>query len=174
MGVHNKTSSIPPSSTIQKDPHEFDDDDFRIPFLFVIMMPNIIGTITKAVRHNDYSLAIFCVSLFVCFFLLQFCLSKYLSLPKNESSKKFCLKLNMWFLYTAISFGFVYQFTDFFPMHIMVTLYTVVLLWSSFLFCVFVVDDLVKYWKNWRHGEYARLLTEVGTLDNDLSIWEKV
>nr|GEU98210.1 hypothetical protein CTI12_AA538680 [Tanacetum cinerariifolium] len=93
--VHDKTTSTP-SSTIQKDPHEL-NDDFRFLFLFVIMMPNTIGTITK-----------------------------------------------------------------------------VVLLCSSFLFCVFVVDDLVKYWKNWRHGEYARVLNEVGTLDNDLSVCEKV
>ncbi|MFS7981002.1 hypothetical protein Hanom_Chr10g00945801 [Helianthus anomalus] len=63
---------------------------------------------------------------------MQFCLSKYISLPKNEkSSRQLWQKLNMWLLYTAICFRFVYQFADFFPLQMTVTLYGVVSLCSE-------------------------------------------
>ncbi|KAI3784805.1 hypothetical protein L1987_43910 [Smallanthus sonchifolius] len=153
MPLRKKLTLIPNT----RHPH----DDYQWSILFVIMMPNTVGAIARAVGRNDYSLAALCISVFVCFFLLQFCLSKYLSLPKNEkSSQKFWLKLNMWFLYTAISFGFVYQFADFFPPQMTVTLYGVVTVCSSFLFYVFVIVDLVKYWKIWRNREDEHRLPE--------------
>ncbi|MFS7970741.1 hypothetical protein Hanom_Chr09g00824491 [Helianthus anomalus] len=106
-----------------RNPHAI-TDDYQWTFLFIIMMPNTIGAITRSIRQNNYSLAFLCISVCVCFFLLQFCLSKYLSLPKNEkSSRKLWLKLNMWLLYTAICFGLVFQFADFFPLQMTVTLF---------------------------------------------------
>ncbi|KAJ0712439.1 hypothetical protein HanOQP8_Chr09g0334851 [Helianthus annuus] len=114
-----------------RNPHAI-TDDYQWTFLFIIMMPNTIGAITRSIRQNNYLLAFLCISVCVCLFLLQFCLSKYLSLPKNEkSSRKLWLKLNMWLLYTAICFGLVYQFADFFPLQMTVTLYGVLLMLSS-------------------------------------------
>lgn len=174
----SKKITLSTNNAIQRDQH---DDCQWFLFLFVIMMPNTIGTITKAIRHNNYSLVFLCVSVFICFFLLQFCLTKYISLPKNEkSSLKFWLKLNMWFLYTIISYGFVYQFADFFPPNISMALYSLVLVCSSFLFYLFVIVDLVKYWKISRNGgnqhwKHENETLEAGKLNYySVSIWEKV
>nr|GEU98209.1 hypothetical protein CTI12_AA538670 [Tanacetum cinerariifolium] len=147
-----KKITLFPDDKVQKGPHDF-TDDIQFPLLFVIMMPNTIGTIAKAIRHNDYSLAVFAISVIVCFFLLQFCLSKYLSVPKNNSTQKFWLKLNMWFLYTATSFGVVYQFSDFFSLQMAMSLYMVVLLCSAFLFYMFFIVDLMNYGKIWTDGD---------------------
>ncbi|PWA43138.1 hypothetical protein CTI12_AA538670 [Artemisia annua] len=175
--MSKKTTTLYPDEKIQKDPHDF-TDDIQFPLLFIIMMPNTIGTIAKAIRHNDYPLAAFAISVIVCFFLLQFCLSKYLSAPKHNSTKKFWLKLNMWFLYTVTSFGVVYQFADFFTSQMTMSLYMVVLLCSMFLFYVFVIVDVVNFWKI--RGEDGHCLPENQSLDAtkmncySVSIWEKV
>lgn len=177
----SKKVTLVHDSTIQRDPHENFGDFKWFPFYFIIMMPNIVGTITKAIRRHDYSLLVLCASVSAGFFLSQLCLIKYISLPKNEkSSLKFLLKLNMWFLYTVISSGFVYQFSDFLPSEITVALYAVVLVCSSFLFYVFVIVDLVRYWKIWRYGEDETELPENQTFDAgklnrySVSIVEKV
>ncbi|KAJ9562514.1 hypothetical protein OSB04_007674 [Centaurea solstitialis] len=166
MGIQmpmSKKLTLIPQTTI---PHDKNSNDFNwLPFYFIIMMPNIIGTITKSIIRHDYSVLLLCVSVFAAFFLLQSCLIKYTSLPKKTDksrSLKSLLKLNMWFLYTAISFGFVYQFTDLFPSEITVGLYAVVAVCSSFLFYVFVVVDRVRYWRNWRYGEEEREVVPEG------------
>ncbi|GJV58790.1 hypothetical protein Tco_1464890 [Tanacetum coccineum] len=56
-----KKITLFPDDNVQKGPHDF-TDDIQFPLLFVIMMPNTIGTIAKAIRHNDYSLAVFAIS----------------------------------------------------------------------------------------------------------------
>ncbi|KAI3670014.1 hypothetical protein L6452_41582 [Arctium lappa] len=177
----SKKVTLVHDSTIQTDPHDNSDDFKWFPFYFVIMMPNIVGTISKAIRRHDYSLMILCASVSAGFFLLQFCLIKYISLPKNDKlSLKFLLKLNMWFLYSAISSGFVYQFSDFFPSEITLALYGVVLVCSSFLLYLFVIVDLVRFWKIWRYGEDETEVPEnqtfvAGKLNRySISILEKV
>lgn len=175
----SKKITLYPDEKVQKDPHDF-TDDIQFPLLFIIMMPNTIGTIAKAIRHNDYPLAAFAISVIVCFFLLQFCLSKYLSAPKHDSTKKFWLKLNMWFLYTVTSFGVVYQFADFFTLEMSMSLYMVVLLCSMFLFYVFMIADLFNHWKIRRHDQGEHCLPENQSLDAtkldcySVSVWEKV
>ncbi|KAL8231542.1 hypothetical protein R6Q57_001320 [Mikania cordata] len=176
MPLRKKLTLIPNCT----HPHEI-TTDYQWAFLFLIMMPNIVGAIARAIRRNDYSSTLLCVSVVVCFFLLQFCLSKYLLLPKNEkSTHKFWLKFNMWFLYTAICFGFVCQLADFFPWRITETLYTVVSLCSCFLFYMFVIVDLCKYWKVWRYGDDEHRLPVNQGLDagefkyHSVSIWEKL
>ncbi|KAL4581712.1 hypothetical protein LXL04_006239 [Taraxacum kok-saghyz] len=156
LPLRNKLSPIP-QTRIQRDHHEIPTDDCRwFSFYFIIMIPNTVVTIARAIRRNDYSSAVLCVSICVCFILLKLCLFKYRSLPKNEkSSERFLLKLIMWFLYTAVSFGFVYQFADFFPWETTVALYSVVVVCSSYLLYVFVIVDFVRcYWKMWiQRGE---------------------
>ncbi|KAK1432842.1 hypothetical protein QVD17_09744 [Tagetes erecta] len=160
-------------------PHQITDNHQHWMFLFLIMMPNTAGVITRAIRQNDYSSLLLCISVCVCFFLLHFCLSKYISLPKNDTStRKFWLKLNMWLLYTAISFGFVYQFADFFPKQIRVSLYSVVSVCSLYLFYVLVIVDVVKYWKIWIRDEDERANWTIDTTGKlkyqTVSIWEIV
>ncbi|KAL7607431.1 hypothetical protein Lser_V15G20571 [Lactuca serriola] len=182
MGIQmhiRKKVTLMPHSRIRRDPHKIaddNDDDRWFPFYFVIMMPNTVATIAKAIRRNEYSTALLCASVFLCFVLLKFCLSRYRSLPENEkSSQKFVLKLNMWFLYTAISFGFVYPFADFFPPPTTVALYSVVVVFSLFLFYVFVMVDLARYWKLWIHSEDEHRRLDARNLnDYSVLIWEQV
>lgn len=165
---HRQKLTLIPDNTIHRYPHEMTDKHHHWTFLFIIMIPNTFTTITRSISRNDYSSVFLCISVCVCFFLLQFCLSKYLSLPKNDtSSRKLWLKVYMWFLYTAISFGFVYQFADFFAKEMTMILYSVVSVCSLFLFYVFVIVDVVKYWKIW--------IRDTGKLKyQSVSIWEKV
>ncbi|KAI3761958.1 hypothetical protein L1987_52381 [Smallanthus sonchifolius] len=144
-------------------------------------MPNATTTVAKAIGQKDYPLAVLFMSVFVGFFFLQFHLSKILSLPENKKSgQKIWLNLNMWFLHTALPFGSIYQLADFVPPHFTLIMYIFVLLCSSFLFYLFVIDDLIKCWEIWRLHEDEHRLPENKSLDagkldyNSVSIWEKV
>ncbi|KAI3768636.1 hypothetical protein L2E82_19466 [Cichorium intybus] len=169
MGIQmplRKKVALIPHTRIQRNPHEIADDCHWSPFYLLIMMPNAVRRIAKAIGGNDYSLAVLCVSVCLCFLLLKFCLSRYRSLPKNEKSSQKCLlKSIMWFLYTVISFGFVHQFADFFPPETTGALYSVVFVCSSYLFYLFVIVDLVTYWKIWIHSEDETWLPEKQRLD---------
>ncbi|KAL4565963.1 hypothetical protein LXL04_030070 [Taraxacum kok-saghyz] len=121
--IHNLISSIPirmgiqiPLKTIiQQNPHEIPDEFHRFPFYFVIMIPNFTGTISKVIRRNDTSFAVFFVLVYASFVLTRLCIS----VPKNEKFiQRFWLKLEIWFLYTVITFGFVYHFAEFNPRQI--------------------------------------------------------
>ncbi|KAI3500798.1 hypothetical protein L1887_36623 [Cichorium endivia] len=157
MGIQiplRKKVTLIPNSTIQRNSHEIPDDHQRFPFYFVIMVPNFIGTISNAIRRNENSFAVFFAVVYVGFILSRLCLSKYISLPKNEKLiQHFWLKLDVWFLYTVITFGFVYQFADFSPMQTTVAMYILVSVCSSFLFLAFLIVDLVEFWKIWRQDE---------------------
>ncbi|KAJ0457350.1 hypothetical protein HanIR_Chr15g0772711 [Helianthus annuus] len=116
------------------------------PLFFIIGTPNASNTIAKAIGRKDYPFAVLFTLVFVGFFWLQFHLSKY----KNKKwSRNLSLNLNMWFLHT-LPFGLIYQLADIFSPQFTLTMYTVVLLSSSFMFYMFIIDDLVKCWKAWR------------------------
>ncbi|KAJ0457347.1 hypothetical protein HanIR_Chr15g0772661 [Helianthus annuus] len=76
----------------------------RFPFHLLIMMPTTIGSFVRSYRRNDndYSMAVFSLLVFSVFILVDYFLVWFLSLPKNEkSSRKFWLKVTMWFLFTV-------------------------------------------------------------------------
>ncbi|KAD4586679.1 hypothetical protein E3N88_24280 [Mikania micrantha] len=130
MPLRKKLTLIPDCT----HPHEI-TTDYQWAFLFLIMMPNIVGAIARAIRRNDYSSTLLCVSVVLA---------------------------------------------DFFPWRITETLYTVVSLCSCFLFYMFVIVDLCKYWKVWRYGDDEHRLPVNQGLDagefkyHSVSIWEKL
>ncbi|GKB95876.1 hypothetical protein Tco_0982013 [Tanacetum coccineum] len=63
-----KKITLFPDDNLQKGPHDF-THDIQFPLLYVIMIPNTIGTIAKAICHNDYSLVVFAISGSYCMFL---------------------------------------------------------------------------------------------------------
>ncbi|CAI9283237.1 unnamed protein product [Lactuca saligna] len=177
-----KKETLIPNSRIERDSHEIPNDYQLIPFYAVIMIPNFVGTISKAIRRNENSFAIIFVFIYVGFVLSRFFLSKYVSLPKNEKlMQQLWLKLDIWFLYTVITFGFVYQFADFSPLQTTVAMYMVVSVCSLILLFVFVIVDVIEFWKIWRYGEDHETqlsenpMTDAGELNSySVSIWEKV
>ncbi|MFS7948287.1 hypothetical protein Hanom_Chr06g00558171 [Helianthus anomalus] len=127
-----------------------------VPTLFITGMPNASNTIAKAIDRKDYPFAVLFTFVFVGFFWLQFHLSKY----KNKKwSRNLSLNLNMWFFHT-LPFGLIYQLANIFSPQFTFTMYTVVLLSSSFIFYMFIIDDLVKCCEAWRHGEDENRLPE--------------
>ncbi|KAJ0832702.1 hypothetical protein HanPSC8_Chr15g0681711 [Helianthus annuus] len=76
----------------------------RFPFHLLIMMPTTIGSFVRSYRrNNDYSMAVFSLLVFSVFILVDYFLVWFIALPKNEkSSRKFWLKVTIWFLYTGL------------------------------------------------------------------------
>ncbi|KAI3776952.1 hypothetical protein L1987_46744 [Smallanthus sonchifolius] len=147
-----KKTNQNPDNTIHVDAG---NKNHTSPFYFLIMMPNIIGSFARAYRSNDYSLAVFSLLIFSVFILVDCCLPRYLSMPKSEkSSRKFWLKLAMWFLFKIISFGFVHQFSYFVSLQTTVALCTVALISSVVLLYAFIIVDLVSDWNIRRSGEH--------------------
>ncbi|KAJ0832703.1 hypothetical protein HanPSC8_Chr15g0681721 [Helianthus annuus] len=52
----------------------------------------------------------------------------------------------MWFLFTGISFGFVYLYSFFLSSQITVAMYTLMFVCTSFLLYAFIIADLVGDW----------------------------
>ncbi|KAK9048211.1 hypothetical protein SSX86_032826 [Deinandra increscens subsp. villosa] len=143
------------------------------PYYLLIMVPNIIGAFARAFRTNDYSMAVFNLLVFSVFALVDYCLPRYLSMPKHEkSSRKFLLKLTMWFLYVIISFGYVYLFSYFFTLRITVALYAVVSVSCVVLLYAFIIPDVVSGWKIWRSEECRSL--DAGKSNHAYLVVEKV
>ncbi|KAF5766013.1 hypothetical protein HanXRQr2_Chr15g0710321 [Helianthus annuus] len=121
----------------------------RFPFHLLIMMPITIGSFVRSYRRNDndYSMAVFSLLFFSVFILVDYFLVWYLALPKHEkSSRKFWLKVTMWFLFTGISFGFVYLYSFFLSAQITVALYALTFVCTSVLLYAFIIADLVGDW----------------------------
>ncbi|KAL8233979.1 hypothetical protein R6Q59_020079 [Mikania micrantha] len=144
----NKKMNPNYDSTIITDDLEIKNKNHMFPFYILLMMLNTIGSFAKAYRHGDYSMAVFNLLVLSIFVLVDFCLVKYFSMPKNEkSSRKFWLELTMWCLYTIISFGFVYLFSYYINLQTTMALYTVVLICCVVLLYVFVLAYTVSNWK---------------------------
>ncbi|PWA81995.1 hypothetical protein CTI12_AA181950 [Artemisia annua] len=141
----HKNTNLKPHQTNLSDANEADDDHNIFPFYFLIMMPNTIGSFARAYHYNDYSLALLGLLVLITFLLLECSLFRFRSVPKNENPcQKFWFKITLWFLYTAISCGFVHQFGYLLSLQITVALYIVVLVCSGLMLYTFIILDRVS------------------------------
>ncbi|KAL9990413.1 hypothetical protein Hdeb2414_s0012g00384031 [Helianthus debilis subsp. tardiflorus] len=145
-----------------------DNDRNRFPFHLLIMMPTTIGSFVRSYhrKDSDYSMAVFSLLVFSVFILVDYFLVWFIALPKNEkSSQKFWLKVTMWFLYTGISFMFVYLYSFFLSSQITVALYALMFICTAFLLSKFIITDIIGDWK---------IMRDAGKSNHAYSVLEKV
>ncbi|KAF7136108.1 hypothetical protein RHSIM_Rhsim08G0065600 [Rhododendron simsii] len=104
---------------------------------------NSIGTIYRAYSRRDYYTIGFIVFEYSAFLLLDLCLTAFHELPsRNRSRRRKFLQLAIWFLYSAMVFGFSTYFGPLFGDPVCeYSLYVVSVVGSAFLFYVFVIWD---------------------------------
>ncbi|GFY84910.1 hypothetical protein Acr_03g0016840 [Actinidia rufa] len=108
-----------------------------------LLLCNCIGVIYRACTHADYPMVAFIVFAYSASLSLERCLAAFGKLPPYERSRRRdALKLAIWFLYSAITFGFVVQLAPLFPARVYgAFLYAVAITCSSAMFYLYVVWD---------------------------------
>ncbi|CAL5404390.1 unnamed protein product [Camellia sinensis] len=77
---------------------------------------NSIGAMYRAYNRSDYALLFFIVFAYSASVLLAHCTLAYHKLPPHEKSiKKKLFKFAIWFLFSSIAFGVVFQVGPYFP-----------------------------------------------------------
>lgn len=104
---------------------------------------NILRTIYRAYIHEQYSLVAFIFFIYFSFFLLEYCSYIYINcFPPNEKSlHKDIVGVVIWFLYLAITFGFIGQFSPILGFPTALFLYVVAAASIAFFFYTYVVYD---------------------------------
>ncbi|GFY83034.1 hypothetical protein Acr_02g0012740 [Actinidia rufa] len=109
----------------------------------LLLLCNCARVIYRACTHADYPMAAFIVFAYSASLSLEHCLEAFAKLPRNEKSRRRdALKLAIWFLYSAITFGFVVQLSPLFPSRAYgAWIYAVAIVFSSAMFYLYVVWD---------------------------------
>ncbi|CAK9162866.1 unnamed protein product [Ilex paraguariensis] len=143
MPKHRRNRAIPMAYAYRS--HKSDGEGSS-PLLSMIyyffFLSNGIAAICRAYAHNDYYMVAFIVFVYLGSYLLDYCWSSFHRLPRHEKSlRKDLLKFAAWLLYSAIMFGFVYQFGQLFSRAAAMTLYVVSTLCSAVLFYVYMIYE---------------------------------
>lgn len=134
---HQKRKSHPMTYEFRVYPRETN----LLPSLtYLLLMSNSIGTIFRAYSSGHSRLLAFIFFICPACFLLEYCFCAYHRLPQHDKSarKKF-LAVAIWCLFTAIMFGFTYQFAPLFSLAAATPLYAVAFAASAFMFYVYII-----------------------------------
>ncbi|KAF3654328.1 hypothetical protein FXO37_16546 [Capsicum annuum] len=124
-------------------------------YIFLLMAFNIFGTIYRAYIHEQYSLLAFILFVYITFFLLVYLSYVYRGFSSKEKSlHKDIIGLVIWFLYSAIMFGFVFQFSPLLGFSVAMFLYVVAIAGSSVFFYIYVVYEEDENEKKWSQGQW--------------------
>nr|GLL18693.1 hypothetical protein TEA_016341 [Ipomoea trifida]GMC59413.1 putative cytochrome C oxidase-like subunit III [Ipomoea batatas] len=106
---------------------------------------NTMVIIFRAYVNRQYSLLAFIFFMYSAFFLLDYFSFVYhrLSLSADQKSQRYkdMLGLAMWFLFSAMMFGLVYQLGPLFPFSFALFLYAIVGAGSCILFYLYMIFD---------------------------------
>ncbi|KAM7511386.1 hypothetical protein LguiB_010261 [Lonicera macranthoides] len=109
---------------------------------YILMITNSISTIYKAYQHQDYLMIVFIVLVLLAFLLLEYLSSVYRYLPSSEkSNKKYLLKCAIWFIYSAILFGFACQFAPLFGLSTGILIYGIFGVCSAVIFYAYMIYE---------------------------------
>ncbi|KAI8008911.1 hypothetical protein LOK49_LG07G01209 [Camellia lanceoleosa] len=104
------------NTTTHRTSNNREFSSFFLSITHLLLASNCIGTMCSAYSRSDYALLFFIVFAYSAFLLLVRCILAYQKLPPHEKSiKKNLLKFAIWFLYSSIMFGVVFQFGPYFP-----------------------------------------------------------
>ncbi|CAL5372036.1 unnamed protein product [Camellia sinensis] len=139
------TSTIPMShnTTTHRTSNNREYSSFFPSITYFFLASNSIGAMCRAYSRSDYALLFFIVCAYSAFLLLDRCSLAYQKLPPHEKSiKKNLLKFAIWFLFSSIMFGVVFQFGPYFPHSgYGLSLFFVATIGSAFLFYVYMIFD---------------------------------
>lgn len=119
-------------------------------YISLLMSFNILGSIYRAYIHEQYSLLVFILFVYFSFFLLIYFSYVYRRFPSKEiSMHKDIIGLVIWFLYSAIMFGFVFKFSPILGFSVGLFLHVVAIVGSSIFFYVYVVYEEDENERKW-------------------------
>lgn len=125
-------------------------------YVSFFMAFNILGNIYRAYIHKQYSLLAFILFVYLSFFLLLYFSYVYRSFPSmGKSLHKEIIGFVIWFLYSAIMFGFVFQFSSILGFVVALFLYVVAIAGSSIFFYIYVVYEEDENERKWSCGSMS-------------------
>lgn len=108
----------------------------------LLIIFNFIATIYRAYSNSQYSFLAFIFFIYFSAYLANNLSSTYRSIQsKNKSFEKSLLGFAIWFLYSSIIFGFVYQFYPFFGFWAGLPIHIVAIIISGVVFYDYVICD---------------------------------
>ncbi|WMV23618.1 hypothetical protein MTR67_017003 [Solanum verrucosum] len=117
---------------------------------------NMLGNIYRAYIHEQYSLLAFILFVYFSFFLLLYFSYAYRRFPSQEKSlHKDIIGLVIWFLYSAIIFGFVFQFSPILGFLAALFLYVVAIAGSAIFYYIYVVHEEDENERKWFCGSVS-------------------
>ncbi|KAL3339007.1 hypothetical protein AABB24_027894 [Solanum stoloniferum] len=119
-------------------------------YISFLMAFNMLGNIYRAYIHEQYSFLVFILFVYFSFFLLLYFSYVYRRFPlKEKSLHKEIIGLVIWFLYSAIIFGFVFQFSPILGFLAALFLYVVAIAGSAVFFYIYVVYEEDENERKW-------------------------
>ncbi|CAL5367945.1 unnamed protein product [Camellia sinensis] len=107
---------------------------------YFMLASNGISSTIRAYSQSDYSMVAFIFFIYLSFLLLQYCLSAYQRLPPDQDSlTKDLLKFAVWFLFSAMIFGFAYQFAPLISLVAAISVFAIATAGSALLFYVCII-----------------------------------
>lgn len=108
----------------------------------LLIIFNFIATIYRAYSNSQYSFLAFIFFIYFSAYLANNLSSTYRNIQsKNKSFEKSLLGFAIWFLYSSIIFGFVYQFYPFFGFWAGLPIHIVAIIISGVVFYDYVICD---------------------------------
>ncbi|KAK6791103.1 hypothetical protein RDI58_010184 [Solanum bulbocastanum] len=119
-------------------------------YISFLMAFNMLGNIYRAYIHEQYSFLVFILFVYFSFFLLLYFSYVYRRCPlKEKSLHKDIIGLVICFLYSAIIFGFVFQFSPILGFLAALFLYVVAIAGSAIFFYIYVVYEEDENERKW-------------------------
>ncbi|MCE2055246.1 hypothetical protein HAX54_042272 [Datura stramonium] len=130
-------------------------------YISLLMAFNILVNIYRAYIREQYSLLAFILFVYFSFFLLLYFSYVYRRFSSKEKSlQKDIIGLVIWFLYSAIMFGFVYQFSPILGFSAALFLYVVAIAGSAVFFYIYVVYEEDENERKWFYRSVSLLSQE--------------
>lgn len=107
---------------------------------YINLTVSSISTIRSAYWHGDFLMAGFIIFVYFGYFFSGYCLEEFKRLPPGEESLwSGFLRLSLWFIPSAILFGFAYQFGTFINPVLALLAFAVATGSSACLFYVYIL-----------------------------------
>lgn len=114
----------------------------KVSFTYYFFTFNMTCAFFRSYAEDDVSMMAFIVFIFLSFLVLDGSLKAFHRLPRREKSpRKEALKHAIWISFSAIIFGFAFQFA---PLINKVLVFGIAVMTSACLFYGYVVDDGVN------------------------------